>query len=147
MKKYSQTERTLNRIMFVLAILGVCIAIYVTQSFLRQSSILCVSTGCEIVRKNASSYILGIPVPAFGLIGYAFLVILTFLRSMGEKREKKLLPFILGIAAFGVVFVSWFTYTELFVIHAICTWCAISAVNMTIIFFLAFKSYQLAKEE
>ena len=54
-------------------------------------------------------------------------------------------PTIAG-ATFGVLFVSWFTYTELFVIKAICTWCAVSAVNMVIIFILALKSYSLERK-
>lgn len=51
-----------------------------------------------------------------------------------------------GMGGFGVVFVSWFTYTELFIIKGICTWCAISAVNMVVIFILSLKSYALEKK-
>lgn len=131
----------LNRVIFVLALVGVAIAIYVTQSFLRQAPIVCVNTGCEIVRKSAASYILGIPVPMFGLAGYSMLAILAFLRT--SSKNKNLIKLMLAIATFGVLFVSWFTYTELFVIKAVCTWCAISAVNMFIIFILVIKSYRL----
>lgn len=133
----------LNRIMFVLAIIGIILAVYVLQSFLRQSSILCLNQGCELVRKSPSSKLFGIPVPAFGLIGYSLLALLAFTRT--TKSDPRFLLAILGIATFGVLFVSWFTYTELFVIRAVCTWCAVSAVNMTIIFALAVKSYQLTK--
>jgi|SRR3989338_587862 len=126
-----------NRIIFILSIIGVVMAIYVLQSFLRQSPIVCVNKGCELVRKSLYSYPLGIPVPAFGLIGYSLLVVFTFLRT--TSKDKRLLNLILGIAIFGICFVTWFTYTELFIIKAICTWCAISAVNMYIIFFLTLK--------
>jgi len=112
--------------------------IYVLQSFLRQTGIICLSGGgCEAVRKSALSYPFGIPVPAIGVVGYAFLVILTFLRTVNEKFEKNLLSGILGMATFGICFVTWFTYTEIFLIKGICMWCAISAVNMYIIFGLA----------
>ncbi len=130
-----------NRVIFVLSIIGVAIAVYVTQSFIRQTSIVCVNTGCETVRKSASSYILGLPVPAFGLAGYSLLMVLAFLRTTASSLEKKLLPYIVGIATGGVAFVAWFTYTELFVIHAICTWCAVSAVNMAAICTLAWKNH------
>lgn len=132
----------LNRAIFVLALIGVAIALYVTQSFLRQAPIVCVNTGCEMVRKSASSYILGIPVPSFGLAGYSILAILAFLRTSSMK-QKALLKLMLAVATFGVFFVSWFTYTELFVIKAVCTWCAVSAVNMTVIFALTIKSFLL----
>ena len=128
---------------FVLSLLGVAMAIYVLQSFLRQSPIVCISTGCEVVRKSPYSYPFGIPVPAFGLVGYSLLAILAFLRSTGEKPW--MLKGMLGIATFGALFVSWFTYTELFVIKGVCTWCAISTVNMFIIFIMVIKSYRLQR--
>ena len=141
-------KKNLNRIIFVLSLLGVAMAIYVLQSFLRQSPIVCISTGCEVVRKSPYAYPFGIPVPAFGLVGYSLLAILSFLRTTNVSRiayHVSLLKVMLGIAIFGVSFVSWFTYTELFVIKGICTWCAISAVNMVIIFIMVMKSYRLQR--
>jgi len=136
----------LNRIIFVLAIIGILIAVYVTQSFLRKVGIICVSSGCELVRKNPASYLWGIPVPAVGLVGYSIIAILAFFRTtIYDQRSKIFLKGILGMTAFGVVFTSWFTYTELFVIKGVCTWCAISTVNMFVLFGLALKSYQLEK--
>lgn len=131
-----------NRVIFILALLGIIIASYVTQSFVRGSSIVCVNSGCELVRKNAASYLFGkVPVPAVGLVGYSLIALFAFLRTTSQLNMRKYLYGILGMATFGVVFVGWFTYTELFVIRGVCTWCAISAVNMVVIFTLALKSY------
>jgi uncharacterized membrane protein len=139
------TNKTLNRIIFVLAIAGVIMGTYVLQSFLRQSSIICLNgNGCETVRNNPASWPFGIPVPAFGVVGYTIMVILAFLRTMKEKAGY--LKGILGVAIFGVCFVTWFTLTEIFVIRGICTWCAVSAVNMYIIFFLTLASFKTKKE-
>ena len=137
------TNKTINRIIFILSLMGIIMAVYVLQSFVRQAPIVCVNTGCELVRKNPSSYIFGIPVPAFGLIGYLLLAVLTFLRT--TSKNPSLLKAMLGIAIFGVFFVSWFTYTELVIIKAICTWCAISAINMFVIFLLTIKSWRQRK--
>ncbi len=128
----------LNRCMFVLSIVGIVIAIYVLQSFIRQSPIVCVNEGCELVRKNPASYLFGIPVPGFGLVGYSIIAILAFMRTFSS--DKRLLYGIVGVGIFGVSFVAWFTWTELFVIRAICTWCAVSAVNMVILTTLAIAS-------
>ena len=141
--KNSAQLRVLNRIIFILSVIGVLIAVYVFQSFVRQTPIVCVNSGCELVRKNQASYLWGIPVPGVGLIGYSLLAILAFLRTTQTKSQMTLLKIMLGIGTFGVAFVSWFTYTELFVIRAVCTWCAISAVNMTVIFLLTLKSLRL----
>ena len=136
----------INRIMFGLSLVGILIALYVTQSFLRQTSIVCVNTGCETVRKSASSYLLGsIPVPSVGLVGYTVLATLAFFRTADILKKKNLLHGMLGMAAFGVLFVSWFTYTEAFVIKAFCTWCVISAANMVVIFLLVIRSIKLQK--
>jgi len=131
-------QKNINRIMFILSIAGLLMGTYVLQSFLRKTGIICLSGGgCELVRKSALSYPFGIPVPAVGVVGYTFLVILTFLRTMNHELRTKLLPWILGMATFGICFVTWFTYTEIVLIKGICMWCTISAVNMYIIFALA----------
>jgi uncharacterized membrane protein len=135
----------LNRVIFILSIIGIIIAIYVLQGFIRQSPIVCVNTGCELVRKNPASYIFGIPVPAVGLIGYTALAILAFLRSTVQKSWH--LTAMLGIGIFGVSFVTWFTYTEIFVIKGICTWCAISAINMVVILLLVATSISFHKQQ
>lgn len=135
----------LNRFIFILSILGILIAIYVLQGFLRQTPIVCVNTGCELVRKSPASYLFGtIPVPAVGLVGYSILALCSFLRStkLADTTWNTLTRIMLGMGAFGVAFVSWFTYTEIFVIRGICTWCAISAVNMVIVFSLTIRSWQ-----
>ncbi|OGG08158.1 hypothetical protein A3D05_05475 [Candidatus Gottesmanbacteria bacterium RIFCSPHIGHO2_02_FULL_40_24] len=137
------TKKVLNRIVFILSIIGVIIAVYVLYGFIKKTSIVCVNEGCEIVRKSPYSYPLGIPVPLVGLIGYFVLMILTFARSVSQ--DLKLLKAILAIAVFGVLFVGWFTYTEIFYIKAVCTWCAISALNMLIIFIIGLKMYQLER--
>ena len=140
----------INRIIFLLSLAGIAMAIYVTQSFLRHANIYCVTSGCELVRKSPSSYLFGFfPVPAVGLIGYSILALCAFLKTTNPaSRFSNLLSRImLGMATFGVFFVSWFTYTELFIIKGICMWCAISAVNMFVIFGLSLKSYILETKQ
>jgi uncharacterized membrane protein len=149
---------TINRIIFVLSLAGVLMAAYVLQSFLRNTGILCFTGGgCELVRKSPVSYPFGIPVPAFGLVGYTGLAIFSFLRTFSHPQalnpacrqadlNSTLLYGMLGIAIFGICFVTWFTIMELFVIKGVCTWCAVSAVNMYVIFGLVIKSLILSKK-
>lgn len=129
-----------NRLIFFLSLLGIAMAIYVLQSFLTNKGIVCATGGCEAVRKHPASWPLGIPVPAVGLVGYSFLTILSFLQTMrlGTRLMRIIHRAMLGIATFGVLFVSWFTLTEILVIKDLCMWCGISAVNMVVIFMLLF---------
>lgn len=134
----------MNRIIFVLSLIGIFIAIYVLQGFLRNAPIVCINSGCELVRKHPASYLWGIPVPAFGLVGYTCIAILSFARTLSQN--KKLLLGILGVTVFGVGFISWFTLTEIFVIRAVCTWCAISASIMVFLFSLTLITFLKDKE-
>lgn len=138
-----------NRAIFILSIIGVLLAAYVFQSFVRKSPIVCINSGCEIVRQSPYSYILGIPVPGVGLVGYSLLALFAFLRTVpsAKKNSEVFLKGILAISIFGVFFVSWFTYMEFFVIRGVCTWCAVSAVNMLIIFLLSRKMYFLERRK
>ncbi|MBI3379691.1 vitamin K epoxide reductase family protein [Candidatus Gottesmanbacteria bacterium] len=137
-------EKKYNRAIFILSIAGLIIAIYVLQSFLRKSSIVCLNSGCELIRKSPYSYIFGIPVPGFGLAGYFFIMVLSFLRTI--YNDRRLIYGMLGISTFGLAFVSWFTYTEIFTIRAICTWCAVSAFNMAIIFLLSVRTFLIGQK-
>jgi uncharacterized membrane protein len=141
----SSDSSSKNRIIFILSLIGIAIAIYVTQSFIRKTGIYCVNSGgCEAVRKAPESYLFGFfPVPAVGLIGYAIIAICAFLNTIKLPIRYSRLPtrIMLGMSTFGVLFVTWFTYTEIFVIKGICTWCAISAVNMYVIFAISWCMY------
>lgn len=144
-KMKTQNTAQANRIIFFLSLVGIIIAVYVLQSFLRDAPIVCINSDCETVRKSPYSWLFGIPVPGYGLVGYTILAILSFFRTTSAALHKKLLPWIVGIATGGVVFVAWFTYTELFVIRGICTWCAVSAVNMITIASIAWIAYRKEK--
>jgi len=141
------SRRIANRIIFVLSLAGILMAVYVLQSFLRQSPIVCLTNGCETVRKSPLAWPFGIPVPAFGLIGYALIAMFAFFRTMNAKRRTLFLYIVTGIASGGVLFVTWFTYTEIFSIGAICTWCAISGVNMIVIAITSWWSVFSLKQE
>lgn len=142
----TERQKTINRVVFILSLVGIAMAIYVLQSFIRQTGIVCVTSGCELVRKSPASYLFGFfPVPAVGLIGYTILAICAFLRTtrLNTRYSTLVTRIMLGMATFGVLFVTWFTYTEIFIIKGICTWCALSAVNMVVIFTLLLSSKSL----
>ena len=143
-----QQKTWINRTVFILSLLGIVMAVYVLQGFLRQAPIVCINSGCEIVRKHPASYPFGIPVPAFGLVGYSILAVSAFLRTLqkGKKWQSVLTKIMIGVGIFGVSFVTWFTYTEITVIKGICTWCAISAANMVIVLSLLLTEYNQTKK-
>lgn len=123
-----------NRIIFVLSILGIAMASYVLQGALRHTTVVCLTSGCELVQKSPYSWLLGIPVSAYGLVGYSLLALLSFFRSFtGDARIYKTM---LAIAIGGTGFVLWFSSVQAFKIGGFCMWCLLSTVNMITIFLL-----------
>jgi uncharacterized membrane protein len=56
-----------------------------------------------------------------------------------ETREASvpIARMLVALAAWSVLFSAWLTYLELFVIHAICMWCVVSAILATVLFALS----------
>jgi uncharacterized membrane protein len=78
-----------------------------------------------------------IPVALIGLIGYATIFLLIWLKDWWPLLDDYLPELMLGITGFAFLFTIGLTALELFVIQAICRFCVISAVFITIMFALA----------
>jgi uncharacterized membrane protein len=85
---------------------------------------------CDIVNRSEQSEVMGIPVAAIGVVGYAVLFVFsTFYRSRKET------PFRLLIAATtGLVFALYLTYVEAYVLM---TWCVLCLNSLALIFLIS----------
>ena len=92
------------------------------------------SGGCETVASSTYSTVLGIPVAAYGV---AFSLVMAACALAWWRRADRR-PLLLAYALLlpGVLGVAYLTYLELFVIHAVCLWCASYAV-VTVASFVA----------
>jgi uncharacterized membrane protein len=123
----------------LLAVVGVCIALYLTLYKLGVIGVLSCSIGsCETVNTSKWSTLLGLPIAAWGLGAYVALLLLAMIGS-GEAHETSvpIARVIVALAGWSVLFSAWLTYQELFVIHAICIWCVSSALLWVLIFALS----------
>lgn len=119
--------------MIVLATIGLGVASYLTYVHYSGSPPVCTAGGsCLKVQTSIYSKLAGVPVALMGLIGYV--AILASLLAP-ENENTRLATLVFTLAGFG--FSAYLTYRELFSIHAICEWCASSAVIMTILTLLA----------
>jgi uncharacterized membrane protein len=127
------SPRSLRITMTVLATIGLGVASYLTYIHYSGSPPACTAgDSCLKVQTSAYSKLAGIPVALMGLIGYVA-ILASLLAPESERTRFATLAF--TIAGFG--FSAYLTYRELFTIHAICEWCASSAVIMTILMLLA----------
>ena len=119
----------------LLAVVGVCIALYLTLYKIGVIGVLSCSIGsCETVNTSKWSMLMGIPIAAWGLAAYAALLVLAMAGST-EPREASvpIARMLVALAAWSVLFSAFLTYLELFVIHAICIWCVTSALLWVVI--------------
>ena len=88
---------------------------------------------CDIVNRSEYSTVVGIPVAAIGVAGYAALFILaTFWRRRPQTPNR-----LLGAAIAGLVFALYLTYIEAYELMTWCILCIASLVFILLITTLA----------
>ena len=114
----------------VVALAGGFVALYLTLYKLGYiGSLVCAVGSCETVQTSKWATFLGFPVGAWGVAYYVAVFALSLAGlAPGFSDKPWISQLLVGITGFGVAFSLWLTYLELFVIHAICQWCVISAV-------------------
>jgi uncharacterized membrane protein len=129
--------------MLVLAIIGLGVAIYLTIIHYAGIKPACTAgQSCIKVQTSVWSKLDGVPVALLGLIGY---VGITISLLVPDREESRLAT--LGLTLVGFAFSGYLTYRELFSIHAICEWCASSAVILTILFICASYRYVTVSDD
>jgi uncharacterized membrane protein len=123
----------------LVALVGLFVATYLA---LYKAGIIgtlaCGTGGCETVQLSRWSTLFGLPVAAWGVAYYALVVVLALAAIQDRWAESlRLSRAILVVTGWGMLFSAWLTYLELFVIHAICRWCVVSAVIAVVLFVLA----------
>ena len=126
-------------IIAALALGGVGLATYLSMYKLGMIGTLACSVGqCETVNLSKYATLWGIPVAVWGL---GFYVTLFAVALAGTTERFVNAPWVshalLALTGWGVVFSAWLTYLELFVINAICMFCVISAILVTVIFLVS----------
>lgn len=118
----------LRKILIALGIIGLLDAAYLTYIKVLEDGVCAVSSGCEIVNTSQYASLGGIPIAAIG--GGAYLVMLAVL-WLEERNDFFAINgslIVFGLSLIGVLYSLYLTYLELYVIHAICPFCVVSAV-------------------
>lgn len=120
-----------------LALVGLMVSTYLLLYKLGVlGTIKCVgSGGCERVNLSRYSTLLGVPVAAFGVAGYAALLAVALYGLRPDQVERPAATrWLARLSALGLLFSLYLLALELFVIHAICLWCTVSGVVILAIF-------------
>lgn len=91
--------------------------------------------GCVEVAQSPYSRVGGIPVAVFGVGLSLVLLVLAYL--WWRTGDGRLLAGHYALSLVGVMFEGYFTYVELFVLHAVCVWCAAYGISLVLRFLVA----------
>jgi uncharacterized membrane protein len=127
----------LARVMIGLTVIGIAVASYLVYVHYSGTKPACTAgASCLKVQTSQWSKLAGVPVALIGLIGY---IAIFFALLAPDREETRLATLALTMVGFG--FSAYLTYRELFSIHAICEWCASSAVILTVLFGCSIARY------
>jgi uncharacterized membrane protein len=126
-------------IIAALALGGVGLATYLAMYKLGMiGTLACGTGGCETVQMSKWANFLGLPVAVWGVFFYVTLFAVALLGTMERWVDAPWVSHaLLGLTAWGVIFSAWLTYLELYVINAICRFCVVSAVLVTVLFIVS----------
>ena len=144
------------KIIFLLLIISwIIISSYLTYSHFSDSSVYCAPeikwnyldslydwsltiinwNNCDSVLKSNYSKIFGIPTAIFGIIFYITTLIIYLLFSF--RKEIILNKILFGFTLIWLLFSTYFSYLQLFVINSFCAYCFTSAIITLVLFILS----------
>lgn len=126
-------------LLMALSLIGLFDSIYLLWEYTSPAHpMVCMGGGCDVVRASAYSHLGGLPVPVYGVVMYAFLVLLLFIFPLLPTSIARLTQYgVVLISGAAFLFSVYLTGIEAFVLHSWCVWCVLSAVLVTAIFLLA----------
>ena len=131
-------DKRLSQLAIALTILGLLVSIYMTIYKFTDNQSMCIgSKGCDVVNHSRYSEVSGIPVAALGVGGYAAILAVLLLEKRNKFFRQNGTMLFFGLSVTGFLFIVWLIYVEIALIQALCPFCLISQVVMTIIFIIS----------
>jgi protein-disulfide isomerase/uncharacterized membrane protein len=126
-----------RRIAVLGALIGVFASAYLLIDYVWGSGICLTGSGCDTVRLSPYAYPLGIPMPLAGLGFYTAALVLALATRPG---------LLAGWSVIGIAVMAALTTIELTVIHAVCSWCLLSAVASVLLAAGSFSGWRAARQ-
>ena len=130
-----------------LALVGLFVATYLALYKIGVIGHLSCGIGsCETVNTSKWAVLLGQPVAFWGVAFYVAMFAVAVFGTMEKfERDRRIAVALAVMSGWGVLFSGWLTYLELYVIHAICMYCVISAVVVVVLFALSLMELKAPK--
>ena len=143
---------TLRGVQFLLVLIGLFIAGYLSYLKLAAAPAVCVEAGpfnCNVVLNSQYSELAGMPIAWLGFGVYALIGLVMLLESKVAVLEQYGSLIVFGIGLFAWLFSLWLVYVQFFLLEALCPWCLSHEANFTILFLtIVYRIYRdmLAQE-
>lgn len=133
-------------LLILLSLFGIADAVYLTFEHYQQvippctvNRLLPIASDCGKVLRSSYSVVFGIPLAAFGIIQYSFLLIALICLMI---YRKKIFAYWLILQSLnGAIFSLFFMYIQIVILKSICLYCTLSALISFLIFFLVSKFF------
>jgi len=120
-------------IFLILSAIGFTDALFLTKQHYSRDPFACpIFGGCEQVTNSIYSEIFGVPISLLGMIYYGTIFLLTLYSYFSNNKKLLLLPAQLTWAGMGMSVVL--VYIMIYLLGAICFYCALSAMISTLLF-------------
>ncbi len=121
--------------MVILALVGLADSLYLTWYHYDPGVRVCLATrGCEVVNTSPYAVVGPVPVAAVGAAGYLLILSALVLRRWGSPSlDRAAARAVYALAVLGSGFAVYLTVVEIFVLHALCGWCLLSAAAIAAI--------------
>jgi uncharacterized membrane protein len=133
-----------------LVVIGLAIAVYLSYVEVSETSAVCGPVGnCNAVQNSSYSKLFGIlPVAILGMAGYLAIFAAWLFQKLGPAALRRQGWMVLwGLGFFGVLFSSYLTFLEPFVIGATCAFCLASGVVLVLILWASILPAKTALKE
>lgn len=127
-----------------LALAGAVDAGYLLKETINGAAVVCPNVPfgrfnlnqCNIVLATPYAKILSLPNAFYGLVAYLVFTLLV-LYELNKKQKTNAIKFLSYLSGLGILIFVYFVYLQFFIIKALCFYCLLSAVTMTLIFILS----------
>lgn len=125
----------------LVALAGIGVAVYLAHVEMTDTTATCGAIGdCNTVQQSDYARLLGVlPIGVLGVVGYITILsvwIVTRLPRTNGTYKQAANAILLLLTLFAVVFSTYLTFLEPFVIGATCAWCLMSALTSLLLLWL-----------
>lgn len=147
-----QVDNWQPRLIQLFSVAGILVAFYLLLFHNGSLTAACSSSGwddCGAVSGPDAPYssVGPVPVALIGLVGYVFIFLAIWLQAWIPLVDAYLPEILVGTTGLAFLFSLWLTGLELFIIHAICRYCVVSAILVTIMFGLSLSYLRSVNKE